>query len=242
MAWQRRAARSEPIATFVRTPEGEIFCGLTDLMGVDGEEDESVDEDKASAEAYILVVQECFKALGISWEEVEDRLRAVVSDGAKVMEAMVNILNERRAKRKLPPIKWVRDAAHCLVRVVATAKKGNKAWYSALDTTVAFLASFYRVSAKRMRGLWRNGARRSERFLLHFFFAFFMSSQNNWVGLSTKFSACIASSAVPGCGGWKLWGESWPWCCPISRPSWPTFRGTPSWRWTPRGRRGPRTC
>ena len=51
---------------------------------------------------------------------------AVTSDGATVMNCVVDLLNQNRHSRRLPLIKWVRDIAHCLMRGIATAKAGSK--------------------------------------------------------------------------------------------------------------------
>ena len=62
-----------------------------------------------------------------------------------------------REKGRKELILWVKDAAHCLMRAISTAKGKVKVWHDALDDLVSFLACFYRTSSKRMRGLWRQG-------------------------------------------------------------------------------------
>ena len=97
--------------------------------------------------------------LGIEWKVIEERIIAVVSDGAGTMGAYVGLLNDIREKGGKELIGWVKDAAHCLMRAISTAKGKVKLWYDALDDLVSFLACFYRTSPKRMRGLWRKGGK-----------------------------------------------------------------------------------
>ena len=98
-----------------------------------------------------------FDQLGIEWKVIEERIIAVVSDGAGTMGAYVGLMNNVREKGGRELIGWVKDAAHCLVRAISTAKGKVKLWYDALDDLVSFLACFYSTSSKRMRGLWRKG-------------------------------------------------------------------------------------
>ena len=117
------------------------------------------DLDRCDVAAYHECVKKVFESLDISWDVVEPRLVAVTSDGASVMESYCDFLNAKR-KEGSEKIVWVRDAAHMLMRAIATAKKECGLWYKALDGTVATLAAFYRTSSKRMRGLHRNGGKR----------------------------------------------------------------------------------
>ena len=75
------------------------------------------------------------------------------------MDEYVGLLNGIREKGCKELIGWVKDAAHCLIRAISTAKGKVKVWYAALDDLVSFLACFYRTSSKRMRGLWRKGGK-----------------------------------------------------------------------------------
>ena len=81
------------------------------------------------------------------------------SDGAGAMGAYVGLLNNIREKGGKELIGWVKDAAHCLMRAINTAKGKVKLWYDALDDLVSFLACFCRTRSKRMRGLWRKGGK-----------------------------------------------------------------------------------
>ena len=100
-----------------------------------------------------------FEQLGIEWKVIEERIIAVVSDGAGTMGAYVGLLNAIKEKGRKELIRWVKDAAHCLMRAINTAKGKVKVWYDALDDLVLFLACFYRTSSKRMRGSWRKGGK-----------------------------------------------------------------------------------
>ena len=104
-----------------------------------------------------LTVRKVFDQLGIEWKVIEERIIAVVSDGAGTMGAYVGLLNNVREKGGRELIGWVKDAAPCLMRAISTAKGKVKLWYDALDDVVSFVACFYRTSSKRMRGLWRKG-------------------------------------------------------------------------------------
>ena len=90
---------------------------------------------------------------------IEERIIAVVSDGAGTMGAYVGLLNAIREKGRRELIGWVKDAARCPMRAISTAKGKVKVWYDALDDLVFFLACFYRTRSKRMRGLWRKGGK-----------------------------------------------------------------------------------
>ena len=137
-AGARRAAKREPLAVFVRTPEEEIFVGRVDMVRPQGREggegSETADDDNDAADA-------------------PERIIAVVSDGAGTMGAYVGLLNDIREKGGKELIGWVKDAAYCLMRAINTAKGNVKLWYDALDDLVSFLACFYRTSSHRMRGL-----------------------------------------------------------------------------------------
>ena len=63
-----------------------------------------------------------FEQLGIEWKVIEERIIAVVSDGAGTMGAYVGLLNAIRGKGRKELIGWVKDAAHCLMRAINTAK------------------------------------------------------------------------------------------------------------------------
>ena len=63
----------------------------------------------------------------------------MVSDGAGTMGAYVRLLNAIREKGRKELIAWVKDAAHCLMRAINTAKGKVKVWYDALDDLVAQL-------------------------------------------------------------------------------------------------------
>ena len=164
-AGARRGAKSEPLAVFVRTPEEEIFVGLADMVRPqgrergEGSETANDDPDAATAQLYDDSVRKVFDQLGIEWKVIEERIIAVVSDGAGTMGAYVGLLNDIREKGGKELIGWVKDAAHCLMRAISTAKGKVKLWYDALDDVVSFLACFYRTSSKRMRGLWRKGGK-----------------------------------------------------------------------------------
>ena len=107
----------------------------------------------------VRCVRKVFDQLGIEWKVIEERILAVVSDGAGTMGAYVGLLNDIRAKGRKELIGWVKDAAHCLMRAISTAKGKVKLWYDALDDPVSFLACLYRTSSKRIRGLWRKGGK-----------------------------------------------------------------------------------
>ena len=126
-----------------------------------GEGSETADDDPnaANAQLYDDTVRKVFDQLGIEWKVIEERIIAVVSDGAGTMGAYVGLLNNIREKGGKELIGWVKDAAHCLMRAISTAKGKVKLWYDALDDLVSFLACFYRTSSKRMRGLWRKGGK-----------------------------------------------------------------------------------
>ena len=83
--------------------------------------------------------------------ETAKRIIAMVSDGAGTMGAHVGLLNAIREKRRQELIGWVKDAAHCLMRAISTAKGKVKVWCDALDDMVSFLACFFRTSSKRIR-------------------------------------------------------------------------------------------
>ena len=54
------------------------------------------DSDAANVQAYHKAIVLAFKALDIPFETIEQRLVAVVSDGASVMGSYVTFLNEHR--------------------------------------------------------------------------------------------------------------------------------------------------
>ena len=149
----------------MRTPEEEIFVGLADMVRPQGREggggNETTDDDldAANAQLYDDTIRKVFEQLGIEWKVIEERIIAVVSDGAGTMGAHVGLLNAIREQGRKELIRWVKDAAHCLMRAIGTAKGKVKVWYDALDDLVSFLACFYRTSSKRMRGLWRKGGK-----------------------------------------------------------------------------------
>ena len=144
----RRGAKSEPLAVFVRTPEEEIFVGPADMVRAQGREggggSETADGDPnaANAQLYDDTVRKVFDQLGIEWKVIEERIIAVVSDGAGTMGAYVGLLNNVREKGGRELIAWVKDAAHCLMLAISTAKGKVKLWYDALDDLVSFLACF----------------------------------------------------------------------------------------------------
>ena len=163
-AGARRGAKSEPLAFFVRTPQEEIFVGLADMVRPQGREGggsetTDADPDAANAQLYDDTVRKVFDQLGIEWKVIEERIIAVVSDGAGTMGAYVGLAKAIREKGREELIAWVKDAAHCLMRAISTAKGKVKLWYDALGDLVSFLACFYRTSSKRMRGLWRKGGK-----------------------------------------------------------------------------------
>ena len=92
--------------------------------GEGGEGSETADDDPgaANAELYDATVQKVFDQLGIEWKVIEARIIAVVSDGAGTMGAYVGLLNDIREKGGKKLIGWVKDAAHCLMRAINTAK------------------------------------------------------------------------------------------------------------------------
>ena len=100
-----------------------------------------------------------FEKLEIHWKVIEERLAAVVSDGAGTMGAYVDRLNVAREGARRELIAWVKDAAHYLMRAISTAKGSVRFWYNALDDVVALLAIFYRTSSKSMCGLLRKGGK-----------------------------------------------------------------------------------
>ena len=159
-AGAQRGAKSEPLAVFVRTAKEENFVGLADMMRPQGREggegSETADDDPgaANAQLYDDTVRKVFDQLGIEWKVIEERIIAVVSDGAGTMGAYVGLLNDIREKGGKELIGWVKDAAHCLMRAISTAKVKVKLWYDAMDDLVSFLACFHKTSSKRMRGLW----------------------------------------------------------------------------------------
>ena len=108
----------------MRTPKAEIFVGLVDIKSVvENETDEGDDADKANAEAYFTALKEAFGNLDIPWDTVEPKIKALISDGTLVMGALVELLNRKRRRN---PILWIWDAAHLLMRSIATAKNGCK--------------------------------------------------------------------------------------------------------------------
>ena len=133
-AGARRGAKSEPLAVFVRTPEEEIFVNLADVVrpqgreGGGGSETADDDPDAANAQLYDDIVRKVFDQLGIEWKVIEERIIAVVSDGADTMGAYVGLLNNIREKGGKELIGWVKDAAHCLMRGISTAKRKVKLW------------------------------------------------------------------------------------------------------------------
>ena len=120
---------------------------------------EATDPDAANAELYNETVRKVFEHLEIDWKLIEERLVAAVSDGAGTMGAYVDRLNVVREGARRELIAWVKDAAHCLMQAISTAKGSVRFWYDALDDVVAFLACFYRTSSKRMRGSLRKGGK-----------------------------------------------------------------------------------
>ena len=146
----------------MRTPEEEIFGGLDDMMRPQGREGGCVKLPKMTLMRRMLSCTMTpsgrFDQLGIEWKLIEERIIAVVSDGAGTMGAHVGLLNDIREKGRKELIGWV-NAAHCPMRAINTAKGKVKLWYDALDDLVSFLARFYRTSSKRMRGLWRKGGK-----------------------------------------------------------------------------------
>ena len=131
----------------VRTPEGEIFVGLADMVRPQGREGgggetTDADPDAANARLYDDTVRKVFDQLGVEWKVIEERIIAVVLDGAGTMGAYVGLLNAIREKGRKELIGWVKDAAHCLMRAISTAKGKVKVWYDALDDLVSFLACF----------------------------------------------------------------------------------------------------
>ena len=164
-AGAQRGAKSEPFAVFVRTPKEKIFVGLADMVrphgreGGEGSETADDDPNAANAQPYDDTVRKVFDQLGIEWKVIEERIIAVVSDGAGTMGAYVGLLNDIREKGGKELIGWVKDAAHCPMRAISTAKGKVKLWYHALDDLVSFLACFHETSSKRMQGLWRKGGK-----------------------------------------------------------------------------------
>ena len=120
---------------------------------------EATDLDAANAKLYDETVSIMTEKLEIDWKVIEECLVAVVSDGAGSMGAYVDRLNVVREGARRELIAWVKDAAHCLIRAISTAKGSVGFWYNALDDVVALLACFYRTSFKRMRGLLRKGGK-----------------------------------------------------------------------------------
>ena len=156
-AGARRGAKSKPLAVFVRTPEEEIFVGLADMVrpqgieGGEGSETADDDPDAANARLYDDTVRKVFDQLGIEWKMIKGRIIAVVSDGAGTMGGYVCLLNDIREKGGKELIGWVKDAEHCLMRAINTAKGKVKLWYNALDDLVSFLACFYRACSMHFR-------------------------------------------------------------------------------------------
>ena len=151
--------KSEPLAVFVRTPEEEFLVGLADMVRTQETESTGDDLDAANAQLYDETAWKVFEQLCIEWKVIEERIIAVVSDGAGTMGAYVGLLNAVREKGRKELIRWVKDAAHCLMRAIGTAKGKVKVWYDALDDWVSFLARFYRTSSKRIGGLWCKGGK-----------------------------------------------------------------------------------
>ena len=58
------------------------------------------------------------------------------------MGAYVDLLNGLREKDGKELSGWEKDAAHCLMRAISTAKGKVKLWYDALDDLVAFFDVF----------------------------------------------------------------------------------------------------
>ena len=83
-------------------------------------------------------------------------------------EAMGMAIREKGRKEH---VAWVKDAAHCVMRAISSARGKVKVWYDALDDRVSFLACFHRTSSKRMRGLWCKGGK----------FCFFRRTGVRWV-------------------------------------------------------------
>ena len=103
-----RAARSELVAIFARTPRTDIFVGVVDIKSVvENETSERDDADKANAEAHFTALKEVFGNLDIPWDIVDPKIKALSFDGASLMGALVDVLNR---KRRCNPIIWVRDA------------------------------------------------------------------------------------------------------------------------------------
>ena len=75
------------------------------------------------------------------------------------MGACVDRLNVVREGAWRELIAWVKDAPHCLMRTISTAKGSVRFWYDALDDVVALLACFYTTSSKRMRRLLHKGGK-----------------------------------------------------------------------------------
>ena len=108
----------------------------------------------------MTTLKEACGNLDVPLDTVEPKIKALISDGASVMGALVDSLNRKRRRN---PILWVRDVAHSLVRSIAAAKNGCKGWYKAIDQVISLLAIFYRTSSKRMRGLARHRGRQTFR-------------------------------------------------------------------------------
>ena len=86
--------------------------------GGEGSETADDDPDAANAQLYDDTVRRVFDQFGIEWKVTEERIIAVVSDGAGTMGAYVGLLNNIREKGGKELIGWVKDAAHCLMRAV----------------------------------------------------------------------------------------------------------------------------
>ena len=56
---------------------------------------EEQDPDKADDVAYLRCVKQIFGMLDISWDVLEPRLVAVVSDGPYAMRSFVDLLNDK---------------------------------------------------------------------------------------------------------------------------------------------------
>ena len=89
-AGARRGPKSEPLAVFVRTPEEQNFVGLLDMVrprGGRGRGSETTDDDLDAANAHVYddTVWKVFEQLGIERKVIEERIIAVVSDGAGTM-------------------------------------------------------------------------------------------------------------------------------------------------------------
>ena len=98
----------------------QTIPGLADMVQPQGSE--ATDPDAANAELYDETVRKVFEKLEIDRKLIEERLVAVVSDGAGTMGAYVDRLNVVREGAQRELIAWVKDAAHCLMQAISTAK------------------------------------------------------------------------------------------------------------------------